>query len=198
MSVYIYFTRCRVFNCRARPAAALVWLFLLHLLHFFVACRLFVTLRHRTVSKRHRPLMGACTAVECERGGRGEDLSVMFAYEHQRTAIHAHPHFLPAAQQLSNVPLPSPPSSFNPLTSLLHPLPFPLCLALLLRCRRPLSVKAGSSLTCVCALCSHHGNHLFSQAQQQHTNTHRERQSQSHIHTHKARQTNSITHTQNC
>lgn len=97
----------------------------------------------------------------------------------------------------------SPRSSFNPLTSLLQPLPSPLCLSLLLRCRRPLSVKAGSSLTCVCALCSHHGNHLFSQAQQQHTNTHththRERQSQSHIHTNrKARQTNSITHTQKC
>lgn len=71
MSMYIYFTRCRVFNCQARPTPALVWLFLLHLLQFFVAffvaCRLFVTLRHRTVSKRHRPLMGACTGFECER-----------------------------------------------------------------------------------------------------------------------------------
>lgn len=90
----------------------------------------------------------------------------MFAYEHQqrRRQYTRTPSFPPAAQQLSNVQTPA---------TAPYPTPLPVLTSflLLLRCRR-VHLQSAGSLTCVCASYSHHGNHLFSQAQQQHTQTH--------------------------
>lgn len=192
---------CRVFTSRARRTAALVWLFLLHLLqfllHFFVACRLFVTLRHRTVSKRHRPLMGACTGFECEKGGvEGTCLSCSLMSINGRQYMHTLISCLQRSScQMCPLPLPTfllqslnlftaPPS----LPSLLGAAPslststfsqsrqqLDLCVRLVFSPRQPLVFPSTTT------------THI-------HTHIHTEKGKVSHTNR-KARQTNSITHT---